>query len=100
MSRLDAIVREADGALYPAKDGRIPADMFRRAYPPMGGFGRGEGSHADFRFLAEGRAMTEPPKRVAILGAASAIAQAAARIWAARGARIALAGRNSEGSRP
>jgi decaprenylphospho-beta-D-erythro-pentofuranosid-2-ulose 2-reductase len=40
--------------------------------------------------------MTEPPKRVAILGAASAIAQAAARIWAARGARIALVGRNSE----
>jgi FAD/FMN-containing dehydrogenase len=33
MSRLDAIVREADGALYPAKDGRIPTDMFRRAYP-------------------------------------------------------------------
>jgi L-gulonolactone oxidase len=33
MSRLDAIVREADGALYPAKDGRMPPDMFRRAYP-------------------------------------------------------------------
>ena len=33
MGRLDAVVREADGALYPAKDGRMPADMFRRAYP-------------------------------------------------------------------
>ena len=33
MGRLDAIVREANGALYPAKDGRMPADMFRRAYP-------------------------------------------------------------------
>ena len=33
MGRLDAIVREAGGALYPAKDGRMPADMFRRSYP-------------------------------------------------------------------
>ena len=33
MGRLDAVVREANGALYPAKDGRMPADMFRRAYP-------------------------------------------------------------------
>ena len=33
MSRLDAIVREARGALYPAKDGRMPADMFRLSFP-------------------------------------------------------------------
>jgi FAD/FMN-containing dehydrogenase len=33
MSRLDDIVREAGGALYPAKDGRMPADMFKFAYP-------------------------------------------------------------------
>jgi FAD/FMN-containing dehydrogenase len=33
MGRLDAIVREANGALYPAKDGRMPADMFRRSFP-------------------------------------------------------------------
>jgi FAD/FMN-containing dehydrogenase len=33
MGRLDDIVREAGGALYPAKDGRIPADMFKLAYP-------------------------------------------------------------------
>ena len=33
MGRLDAIVREAGGALYPAKDGRMPADMFKRAFP-------------------------------------------------------------------
>jgi hypothetical protein len=30
---LDAILREADGALYPAKDARMPADLFRAAYP-------------------------------------------------------------------
>ena len=33
MGRLDAIVREAKGALYPAKDGRMPGDMFRRSFP-------------------------------------------------------------------
>jgi NAD(P)-dependent dehydrogenase (short-subunit alcohol dehydrogenase family) len=39
--------------------------------------------------------MTEAPERVAILGATSAITEAAARIWAARGARLALMGRNA-----
>jgi FAD/FMN-containing dehydrogenase len=33
MERLDAIVCEAGGRLYPAKDGRIPAAMFRAGYP-------------------------------------------------------------------
>jgi FAD/FMN-containing dehydrogenase len=31
--RLDAIVREAGGRLYPAKDAHMSADDFRRAYP-------------------------------------------------------------------
>jgi FAD/FMN-containing dehydrogenase len=35
MARLDAIVREANGALYPAKDGRIGAAMFRQSFPRM-----------------------------------------------------------------
>lgn len=33
LSRLDDIVREAGGRLYPAKDGRISASMFRAGYP-------------------------------------------------------------------
>jgi L-gulonolactone oxidase len=33
LMRLDAIVREAGGALYPAKDGRMSAEMFRLSYP-------------------------------------------------------------------
>jgi FAD/FMN-containing dehydrogenase len=33
MERLDAIVRDAAGALYPAKDGRMSAAMFRLGYP-------------------------------------------------------------------
>jgi FAD/FMN-containing dehydrogenase len=33
MDRLDAIVREAGGAIYPAKDGRMSAETFRCAFP-------------------------------------------------------------------
>jgi decaprenylphospho-beta-D-erythro-pentofuranosid-2-ulose 2-reductase len=40
--------------------------------------------------------VTDASKRVVILGATSGIAEAAARIWAARGARFALVARNHE----
>ena len=33
MDRLDAIVMEAKGRLYPAKDGRMPARVFQAGYP-------------------------------------------------------------------
>jgi decaprenylphospho-beta-D-erythro-pentofuranosid-2-ulose 2-reductase len=46
--------------------------------------------------LAEGFNLSAGQKRIAILGAASAIAEAAARVWAAQGARLALVGRNAE----
>jgi decaprenylphospho-beta-D-erythro-pentofuranosid-2-ulose 2-reductase len=36
------------------------------------------------------------PKRIVVLGAASAIAEAAARLWAAEGARLSLVGRNAD----
>jgi FAD/FMN-containing dehydrogenase len=39
MERLDAIVRDACGALYPAKDGRMSAVMFRSSYPNWERFG-------------------------------------------------------------
>ncbi|MDB6103719.1 MAG: FAD-binding oxidoreductase, partial [Gammaproteobacteria bacterium] len=32
-SELDAIVREAGGRLYPAKDGRMPGSLFRSGFP-------------------------------------------------------------------
>lgn len=38
LSRLDAIVREAKGRNYPAKDGRIPADMIANGYPQIDKF--------------------------------------------------------------
>ncbi|AHJ65228.1 L-gulonolactone oxidase [Granulibacter bethesdensis CGDNIH4] len=36
--RLDEIVREAGGALYPAKDGRMSAGMFRQSFPRLDQF--------------------------------------------------------------
>jgi len=38
MERLDAVVREAGGRFYPAKDGRIPPDLFRSGYPALDRF--------------------------------------------------------------
>lgn len=36
--RLDAIVRSAGGRLYPAKDARMPVDMFESGYPRLNEF--------------------------------------------------------------
>ena len=38
MDRLDAIVAEAGGRVYPAKDARMSAQMFRRGYPALDKF--------------------------------------------------------------
>ncbi|MEB2848298.1 FAD-binding oxidoreductase [Endobacterium cereale] len=46
MRRLDAIVLEAGGRLYPAKDGRMSAEMFQQGYPAWQEFAR----HVDHGF--------------------------------------------------
>jgi FAD/FMN-containing dehydrogenase len=46
LARLDDIVREAGGRLYPAKDGRMTAEMFKRGYPGLERFA----AHADAGF--------------------------------------------------
>lgn len=38
LDRLDAIVREAGGRIYPAKDARMPRDLFERGYPRLAEF--------------------------------------------------------------
>jgi L-gulonolactone oxidase len=38
LDKLDAIIREAGGRLYPAKDGRLPPAMFRAGYPALDQF--------------------------------------------------------------
>jgi FAD/FMN-containing dehydrogenase len=59
LDRLDAIVREAGGRLYPAKDGRISAAMFHAGYPNWSDFARhvdpGFSSHF-WRRVGEGAA--------------------------------------------
>lgn len=38
LARLDAIVREAGGRIYPAKDARMPRDLFECGYPRLSEF--------------------------------------------------------------
>ena len=38
LSKLDEIVDNAGGRLYPAKDGRIPPNLFQRGYPGLANF--------------------------------------------------------------
>jgi FAD/FMN-containing dehydrogenase len=40
LDRLDAIVVEAGGRIYPAKDARMSAEAFRRGYPRLEEFQR------------------------------------------------------------
>jgi FAD/FMN-containing dehydrogenase len=47
--RLDAIVRDASGRLYPAKDGRMPASLFQAGYPELVRFAR----HVDPQFQSD-----------------------------------------------
>jgi len=46
MARLDEVVRAAGGRLYPAKDGRMGAELFRSGYPRLAEFV----THVDPRF--------------------------------------------------
>jgi hypothetical protein len=39
-ARLDSIVKSTGGRLYPAKDGRMPGDLFRDGYPNWQTFGQ------------------------------------------------------------
>ncbi len=49
LARLDAIVREANGRLYAAKDGRIPKEMWAAGYPELERFL----VHADPHFASD-----------------------------------------------
>jgi hypothetical protein len=48
MAQLDAIVREANGALYPAKDGRMPGEMFRLSFPQWEKLAKDPAMNSDF----------------------------------------------------
>jgi L-gulonolactone oxidase len=54
MAQLDAIVSDAGGALYPAKDGRMTRDLFRRSFPQWERFDKDPSMSSDFwRRVAE-----------------------------------------------
>jgi len=55
MDRLDAIVREAKGRLYPAKDGRMSAEMFQLGYANWQDFLRFVDPHFSSHFWARVR---------------------------------------------
>jgi hypothetical protein len=40
LARLDGVVSEAGGALYPAKDARMSGEMFRRGFPRWSEFAK------------------------------------------------------------
>jgi FAD/FMN-containing dehydrogenase len=48
MARLDAIVTEAGGGLYPAKDGRLSREMFRQSFPNREAFLKDPQMTSDF----------------------------------------------------
>lgn len=48
LARLDAIVATAGGAVYPAKDGRIPPEMFRRSFPRWQELAKDPAINSDF----------------------------------------------------
>jgi FAD/FMN-containing dehydrogenase len=50
MRDLDAVVRDAGGRLYPAKDSRMSPEMFKAGYPDLDRFGRAidPAMHSDF----------------------------------------------------
>ena len=49
LAQFDSIIRDAGGRLYPAKDGRMSAEMFRSGYPGWSSFAQ----HVDPRFMSD-----------------------------------------------
>ncbi len=108
LAELEQMVVQAGGRLYPAKDGLMTAATFRLGYPDLAkflphidpgftsAFARRvaivPGSGLEARFMNE---PTAPRRTVAIFGATSTIATAAARRYAEAGDRLVLAGRDA-----
>ena len=100
LNQLDRITAAAGGRIYPAKDGRVSAGDFQRYYPQWRDFCRLCGSAFLLLLLAPSqrgqRKRRHFMRRVVIFGATSAIAQATARLFAARGDRLFLVARSAE----
>ncbi|MCB9168848.1 MAG: SDR family oxidoreductase [Flavobacteriales bacterium] len=105
LERIDALVVAAGGRIYLAKDARCPGRDLGRMYPELPRFRKTViryGSHNFTSHLAErmdilgtsARAPGPDPRRVLVLGAGSDAATALARVFAAHGHPLVLAGRD------
>ncbi|MBZ0205480.1 MAG: SDR family oxidoreductase [Flavobacteriales bacterium] len=105
LDRIDAMVAEAGGRIYLAKDARMSGDTLRATYAGLSDFQRTVAREGQGRFtsaLAERIAlrnneMDNPrfdPKAVLVLGATSDIAAAMAEQFAREGHSLMLAGRD------
>lgn len=107
LNRLEAITREAGGRIYPAKDSVMSKAAFAEGYPrheeflnhvdpaASSGFARRVGLLPTPSQIGAPRMQTDPSARVAIFGATSGIAVECARLYAGRGARLVLIGRDA-----
>ena len=93
---LDAIVREAGGAVYPAKDARMSPESFRAFFPELDSIPSAPATPSSPPRSGDGCMPPERPIRVLVVGATSAIATETARIYATYGARLFLAARNAD----
>lgn len=106
LSRLEAITRAAGGRLYPAKDSVMSKAAFAEGFArsedflihvdpaASSGFARRVGLLPPP--IQNGAQTMQTAARVAIFGATSGIAVECARLYAARGTRLVLVGRNLE----
>lgn len=107
LNRLEAITCAAGGRIYPAKDSVMSKAAFAEGYPrhedflkhvdpaASSGFARRVGLLPIPSQNGITRMQTDASTRVAIFGATSGIAVECARLYAARGARLVLAGRDA-----
>ncbi|HQV38687.1 MAG: SDR family oxidoreductase [Flavobacteriales bacterium] len=107
LDRIDAMVAEAGGRIYLAKDARMSGSTLRATYAGLSGFQRtvakeGQGhftSSLAERMALQSNQMETPhfdPKAVLILGATSDIAAAMADRFAREGRMLILAGRDMD----
>ena len=96
LEEMDAVVRLYGGAVYPAKDARMSSETFRAGFPRAAEFATHARPGLPLAVLGARVAVRTEPRRVLILGATSGIAQAVAREYARRGAKLALVARAAD----
>lgn len=95
--RIDAIVREVGGRIYPAKDARMPVDLFESGFPALNEFikFRDPNIWSTGITTTDGEVRSGSKKHIVIVGATSSIGAHCARLWVQReAAELTLIGRD------